>query len=96
MKGQRKMRSNQSYQVNPSVVCTEMDEGAVLLNLETKYYYHLNETSLRIWEGYLDNMQRSQIVKMLIDDYEVDEQHSFHCVCQFTKQLEEEGLLKRH
>jgi hypothetical protein len=73
-----------------------MDEGAVLLNVETKYYYHLNETSLRIWDGYRKNMQRSQIVTMLIDDYEVEEKHSIHSVCQFTQQLEEEGLLKRH
>lgn len=87
------MQFDQNYQVNPSVICTKMDDGAVLLNVETKYYYHLNETSLRIWDGCCKKMQRSQIVKSLINDYEVDEKHSFHSVCQFTEHLEAEGLL---
>jgi hypothetical protein len=90
------MQCNQNYQVNPSVVCTEMDDGAVLLDIETKYYYHLNETSLRIWNGYRQNMPISQIVNMLAETYEVDEQSSLQSVYQFTQQLEEEGLIKSH
>ena len=88
------MRTNQSYQVSPSVVCTEFDDGAVLLNVETKYYYHINETSLRIWDGYKQNMHPFQIAKLLVDDYDVDEKHAFDSIYQFTQQLEEEGLIK--
>ena len=39
-----------TYRKNPSLACTELDDGAVLLNLDTKYYYNLNETGLRIWQ----------------------------------------------
>lgn len=34
---------------NPSVVCTVLEEGGVLLHLETKYYYSLNRTGLAFW-----------------------------------------------
>lgn len=34
---------------NPSVVCTVLEEGGVLLHLETKYYYSLNRTALAYW-----------------------------------------------
>ena len=87
------MQRNQSYQVKPSVVCTELDDGAVLLDVETKYYYHLNESSLHIWNGFLQNMHVSQIVDSLLDSFEVDEQNAFDSVLQFTHRLEEEGLL---
>lgn len=34
---------------DPSVVCTVLEEGGVLLHLETKYYYSLNRTGLAYW-----------------------------------------------
>lgn len=34
---------------HPSVVCTVLEEGGVLLHLETKYYYSLNRTALALW-----------------------------------------------
>ena len=43
---------------HPSVVCTVLEEGGVLLHLETKYYYSLNRTALALWlhleSGYAD------------------------------------------
>lgn len=90
----RIMQPKRNYQIKPSVVCTEMDDGAVLLDVETKYYYHLNETSLRIWDGYRQNMQVPQIVSSLIDSFDVDERHACDSVFRFTQQLEEEGLIR--
>ena len=87
------MQQNKSYQINPSVICTELDDGAVLLDVETKYYYHLNDTSLRIWNGFRGKMNVSQIATSLIQSYEVDEQRAVNSILQFTQQLEEEGLL---
>lgn len=36
-------------EAHPSVVCTVLEEGGVLLHLETKYYYSLNRTALALW-----------------------------------------------
>jgi hypothetical protein len=87
------MQTDNSYQLNPSVVCTELDDGAVLLDVETKYYYHLNDTSLLIWNGFREKLKISQIAKSLIQSYEVDEQRAVNSIFQFAQQLEEEGLI---
>ena len=44
------MHKLKTFQENPSVVLTELDDGAVLLNLDNEYYYNLDEIALRIWE----------------------------------------------
>jgi hypothetical protein len=36
---------------HPSVVCTVLDEGGVLLHLDTKYYYSLNRTGMAVWSA---------------------------------------------
>jgi hypothetical protein len=87
------MQQNQSYQVKPTVVCTELEDGAVLLDVETKYYYHINESSLHIWNGCQQNMHVGQIVDSLLASFEVDEQNAFDSVLHFTHRLEEEGLV---
>lgn len=88
------MQSDQNYRVNPTVVCTEMDDGAVLLDVATKYYYHLNETSLHIWNGYRLDMQVSRVVASLVDTYDVEERCAVESVFRFTQQLEDEGLIE--
>ena len=35
---------------NPAVVCTDLDDGAVLLDLDTTAYYSLNRTAVGIWK----------------------------------------------
>lgn len=37
------------YAPHPSVVCTVLDDGGVLLHLDTKYYYSLNGTGVLVW-----------------------------------------------
>jgi hypothetical protein len=37
-------RSNGAYALRPDVVATVLDEGALLLDLETKYFYLLNRS----------------------------------------------------
>lgn len=34
---------------HPSVVCTVLDDGGVLLHLDTRYYYSLNGPGLAVW-----------------------------------------------
>jgi hypothetical protein len=41
--------SMDDYAPHPSVVCTVLDNGGVLLHLDTKYYYSLNATGMLVW-----------------------------------------------
>jgi hypothetical protein len=82
-----------TYQKNPSVVCTELDDGAVLLNLDTKYYFSLNETGLRIWQ-IMDEMQSPlEIAKRLANEYEIDAEIAKANVVKLMGELEKEQLI---
>lgn len=37
------------FEPHPSVVCTVLDDGGVLLHLDTKYYYSVNSTGMAFW-----------------------------------------------
>jgi len=39
---------NERYELRPDVVATVLEDGAVLLDLETKYFYRLNRTGWAI------------------------------------------------
>ncbi len=81
------------YLKNPSVVCTELDDGAILLNLDTKYYYNLNETGLRIWQILDEVGTPLQIAKKLASEYEIDVEGAETSVFRLIKELETEGLV---
>jgi hypothetical protein len=82
-----------SYQKNPEVSCAELDEGAVLLDLNTKYYYNLNETGLRIWQS-LDRVSYiSEIVEKIVEEYEVDRDRAARSVKRILEELQKEGLV---
>jgi hypothetical protein len=81
------------YQRNPSVSCTELEDGAVLLNLDTKYYYTLNSTGLRIWQIMDESKDPLEIAQKLAVEYEVDEEKAMASVVKLMEELEQEGLI---
>ncbi len=82
-----------TYRKNPSVVFTELDDGAVLLNLDTKYYYNLNETGLRIWQIMEESQDLTEIADKLSNEYEVEEERAMASVAKLMKDLEKDGLI---
>jgi hypothetical protein len=81
------------YKKNPSVACTQLDDGAVLLNLDTKYYYNLNETGLRIWQIMEEFYSPVEISKKLANEYEVNAERAKTGVFKLIEELEKEGLI---
>jgi len=45
----------------------------VLLNLQTKRYFSLNETGTRIWEMVQQTAEEEEIVATLLREYDVEE-----------------------
>lgn len=83
-----------AYEKNLSIVCTELDDGAILLNLDTKYYFNLNETGLRIWQ-LIDECKTSiKIAEKLCNEYEVDKGKAIASVLGLIAELENNGLIK--
>ena len=50
-----------------------LSDGAVLLNLQTKRYFSLNETGTRIWELVQQSADEESMVATMVREYEVDE-----------------------
>src|SRR5690349_18552070 len=43
-------RTMERLTTNPEVVCAVLEDGAVLLNLESRTYYSLNGVGLEVWQ----------------------------------------------
>jgi hypothetical protein len=88
------MSELQKYQKNDSIVCTELDDGAVLLNLDTKYYFNLNETGLRIWQLMDECNNESEIAEKMSAEYEVKKEDAMTSILRLFEELSREGLIR--
>ena len=61
------------YRAIPEALVATLSDGAVLLNLQTKRYFSLNETGTRIWELVQQTADEDSIVATMLREYEVDE-----------------------
>ncbi len=78
------------------VVYTDLEEGAVLLHLETRFYYSLNEVGQSIWR-LLDSAESLEdMLRRLEEEYEVDVQRVEESVSKFLQELEREQLTLQH
>ncbi len=61
------------YKAIDEALVATLSDGAVLLNLQTKRYFSLNETGTRIWELVQKIADEDAIVATLLREYEVEE-----------------------
>ena len=61
------------YRAIAEALVATLSDGAVLLNLQTKRYFSLNETGTRIWELVQQTADEETIVATMLREYEVDE-----------------------
>ena len=51
---------------NDHIILTEFDDGAgVLIDVQRKRYFQLNETALLIWRGIEQGLDLSQIIQQI-------------------------------
>jgi hypothetical protein len=82
-------------QPHPSLVFTRLDETeAVLLHLDTKRYYTLNETGTRIWELLQQGRSADEIARALQKDYVLTDEEAMPVLLSFVDELHQEGLLR--
>lgn len=80
------------YTRHPEVVYTDLEDGAVLLHMETKFYYSLNESGQAIW-GLLDAVQNDgELIDRLKDAYETGDDLA-EPIKTFLGELEKEKLV---
>ncbi len=77
---------------NESVVCAELDEEAVLLNIETGIYFGLDAVGTRIWNMLKEGVTESSIVDQLLEEYDVEPARLRADVAEFLDQLAAKAL----
>ena len=82
---------------NPSVVFTDLEDGsAVLLDLDSKFYYSLNETGCLMWKVFEKNgsSDTGKLIEALMSEYDVEEAQAVGDVEEFLGSLAKEGLVQ--
>ncbi len=87
------MEKSANYHKNHSVTCTELEGSAILLDLDTKYYYNLNETGVLIWQ-LIDGVRGAvDIAEKLSNEYDVAPVDAMASVQRLLGELEKNGLI---
>ncbi len=79
---------------NPQVVATPFDNGeGVLIDLQGKQYFQLNETGWLIWQQLVAGQAPAQIIAALTEEYEVSEAQAQASVQRLLADLQQRELL---
>lgn len=77
-----------------NVVITEFEDGeSVLVDLDTKRYYQLNETATVIWRALADGRSKPEIVDQLTSAYDVTREHAGSCVDRVVEHVKAHRLV---
>jgi 2-keto-3-deoxy-L-rhamnonate aldolase RhmA len=77
------------------VVFSEFDAGeGILVDLNTKKYFQLNETAIIVWRGLENNLPLEEIVAQITDAYEVSTEHANESVRKLIESLRALKLLR--
>jgi Coenzyme PQQ synthesis protein D (PqqD) len=85
------------YFSKDDVVFTDLDDGsAVLLHLESKFYYSLNETGCFLWKllDTEEGIDEEGLLKGLCENFEVDPGRAEKDISEFITELIDQGLIK--
>lgn len=87
--------SDQRYKPNPNVVATTLEDAeSVLLDLNSRRYYTLNETGTRIWQLLSDGRPTSEIAGVLTTEFDVTEEEAREHVHALVSDLQVDGLIE--
>lgn len=75
--------------LNKQIVATIFDDGdGVLVDLETKRYYQLNETAMIVWDGLETGRTVADIADQFTSKFEVDQEHAVNSVERILKKFQ--------
>lgn len=89
--------SDNSARFIPSVqvIATEFDDGdGVLVDLDVKRYYQLNETAMLVWQSLESGKSYDEIVRRMTDEYDVSVEHAASSVNRALDELHARRLIR--
>jgi hypothetical protein len=87
------MALDQKLRPHPDAVDTELETNElVLLHLQSKTYYSLNLTGMRVWQGLKQGFSLREISRRLQEEFEVESDAADASVLRIAGELTREGL----
>jgi len=76
-----------------SVLAAHLGDESVLLDLDTKHYFRLNETAAVIWRALERSPHADAIVRRLVEEFDVTEAEARRALEQLLEDLRRKGLV---
>jgi hypothetical protein len=89
------MDKETSYAVPQEVLAAHLEGEAVLLNMDTKRYYRLNDTAASIWRALEQRERLPGIVGRLCEEFEISHEQAGRETERVVTDLLERGLLSQ-
>jgi len=87
---------DQRFRPHPDAVDTELEtKEVVLLHLQSKTYYSLNVTGMRIWQGFKEGLSLREISRRLQAEFGIDPEQGDQSVLRLADELSREQLVLR-
>ena len=87
------MSLNKKITVPETVLLQKVDDESILLDSENGLYYSLNEVGASIWEFLSEAKTLSDVYTKMLDIYDVDPAQLEKDILNFSKALNEKGLI---
>ena len=71
-----------------------LGDEAVILNLASGVYFGLDTVGTRMWQLMSEHGSTDKVVELLLEEYEVEEEHLRGDLDKLIEQLSEKGLVK--
>jgi len=75
------------------VLFQQLQDEAVLLNLDSGQYFGLDQVGTRIWNLLVDGKALPQVVSAIVEEYEVDSAQCEADLLKLLQDLEAQGLV---
>lgn len=82
-----------AFAKHPEVIYTELEDGAVLLHLESGFYYSLDTVGLEIWRQLNAGVPLEAIAPALAQRFDVDPDAAETAVAAFVDELVHERVI---
>jgi hypothetical protein len=84
------------YRPTPDALFATLSDGAVVLDIQTRKYFSLNETGARIWALIREGRDTGEIISVLLDEYDVTSQSAEEAVALLVESLAGEKLIESY
>jgi hypothetical protein len=88
------MKKLKSVILNKNIAWKRVEDEAVVLNLDTGFYYSLNPISTKIWELLDKKKGIEEIIREILCEYDVEEKILRKDLKKLIEDLKQENLIR--